>query len=82
MTKTIISATEIAQNVDRFRFEFNSDQVSKKTPAELGRYIAGMSGTQQDLESFAGFVDALKGYDKADGEAFQAAFSQTREQRQ
>jgi hypothetical protein len=80
-TTTRATAADIAANVDRSRFEFNSDQVSKRTPQELGKYIAYMSGTQADLESFAGFVDALKGYNKADGEAFQEAFSQTLEQR-
>jgi ABC-type transporter MlaC component len=75
------TAADIAANVVRKRCGFSPDQVSKLNPQKLGEYIAYMIGTQDDLESFAAFVDVLKGYNKADGEAFQGAFSQTLEQR-
>lgn len=75
------TAADIAANVVRKRCGFSPDQVSKLNPQKLGEYIAYMIGTQDDLESFAAFVDVLKGYNKADGEAFQEAFSQTLEQR-
>ncbi|MEN9062192.1 hypothetical protein [Ponticoccus litoralis] len=67
-------------NVDQARFQFSQEQISQKTPGELGRYIAGMDGTTEQLEKMAGFVDALMGYDKTQGAEFRDAFIQARAQ--
>ena len=80
-TTTNATAADIASKVLLNRYGFNFDQVSERTPQQLGEYIAYMNGTQADLEILAGLVDALKCYNKADSEAFQKAFSQTLEQR-
>jgi hypothetical protein len=74
-------AANIAANVIRNGPSFNSDQVSKLTPQELGDYVAYMIGTQDDLEKLAAFVNALKGYNKDDSEAFREAFSQALDRR-
>lgn len=64
--------------VECMRFEFSQDRVSKKNSRELGEYIAGMKGDDRTLSQIIALVDAIKGYNKADGEAFQSSFWNTR----
>lgn len=68
-------------NIACNHFEFSSDRIAEKAPRELGAYIAGMAGDDEALEVFAGFVDALKCYNKADGEAFQSGIFDARARR-
>lgn len=68
-------------NIESMRFEFTANRVAEKSPADLGRYIADMSGSDEQLEQVVAFVDAVKGYNKVDGEAFQNAFMEARASR-
>ena len=68
----------MTNNVETARFEFSRDRICEKSPCELGQYIAGMAGTEHQLETLAGFVDALLNYDKTFGQEFQRAFIEAR----
>lgn len=49
--------------IENIAFEFGADRVATKPPAELGKYIAGMSGDLDAKHTLAALAITLLGYD-------------------
>lgn len=65
-------------SIDAMRFEFSQAGVDRKTAAELGRYIAGMGGSQESLEQVVALVDVLKQFSKNEATEMRGAFNEAR----
>ncbi|WP_288960766.1 hypothetical protein [uncultured Sulfitobacter sp.] len=59
-------------DVKALAFDFSSNDIAGKTPAELGRYIAGIGDVSP---TFFSFVIAVKSYDDAEKRECFDAFS-------
>lgn len=49
-------------DLERMEFEFCQDNVADKSPADLGRYVAGMAVRKTQLTATLALICAIKGY--------------------
>lgn len=55
-------------SIENIAFEFGADKVATKSPAELGKYLAGVSGDLDAKHTLAALAIALLSYDDSQSE--------------